>query len=302
MKSIVLAAFTVASISAALATGCADTTPSGAGGAGGAKPSGTLTLESFTASEKSSDVTSTLIEGPTEAILVDAQFLDSEAKKLVTKLKSSGKKLTRIYITHAHPDHSFGLAVIQQAFPDVEILANSAVAAEMKSTGQAKQDQWTPVYGDDITKTLVPATAYDESTLMLEGHTLQLIGPKQGDVSPSFIVYIPELTTLITGDVSYNGTHVWLAETDAAQRKAWVQSLKDLQALEATTVISGHRDPTKADAPQILEETITYIQDFDAAVAGSTSADEVIQKMTAKYPDRVLPDVLKFSAGAMFGG
>lgn len=302
MKSIVLAAFTVASITAALTTGCTDTTPSGTGGFGGAKPSSSLTVEIFTSSLTSNDVTSTLIEGPTEAILVDAQFLDSEAKKLVSKVQSSGKKLTRIYITHAHPDHSFGLAVIKQAFPDVEILASSTVAAEMKSTGAAKQAQWTPVYGDDITKTLVAATAYDEGTLTLEGHTLQLIGPKQGDVSPSFIVYIPELATLITGDVSYNGTHVWLAETDSAQRKAWVQSLKDLQALKASTVISGHRDPTKADAPQVLEDTISYVQDFDAAVAGSTSADEVIQKMTAKYPDLALPDVLKYSAGAMFGG
>jgi glyoxylase-like metal-dependent hydrolase (beta-lactamase superfamily II) len=49
-------------------------------------------------------VSSTLILGNKEAILVDAQFQKNDAEKLVTLIKKSGKKLSIIYISHSDPD------------------------------------------------------------------------------------------------------------------------------------------------------------------------------------------------------
>ncbi|BBN56948.1 hypothetical protein TRE132_50730 [Pseudomonas chlororaphis subsp. aurantiaca] len=62
-------------------------------------------------------VTSVLVSGKKEAILVDAQFGKSQAEQLVEKIRASGKQLTTIYISHGDPDYYFGLDTITQAFP-----------------------------------------------------------------------------------------------------------------------------------------------------------------------------------------
>ncbi len=61
-------------------------------------------------------VSSVLIEGRRDAILVDAQFGASDARKLVELIRASGKQLTTIYISHSDPDYYFGLATLQDAF------------------------------------------------------------------------------------------------------------------------------------------------------------------------------------------
>src|ERR1019366_10810391 len=49
--------------------------------------------------------TSTLVTGDTQAVLIDAQFTESEITALGDMIEQTGKALTTIYITHGHYDH-----------------------------------------------------------------------------------------------------------------------------------------------------------------------------------------------------
>ena len=68
-----------------------------------------LALDVHTADAGAFGVTSTLVYGPTEAILVDAQFRNSDADQLAARIRSvaPGRTLKAIVVTHAHPDHYF---------------------------------------------------------------------------------------------------------------------------------------------------------------------------------------------------
>src|ERR1700730_16438844 len=48
---------------------------------------------------------STLISGPTEAILIDALLTFNNADEIAAWAKGFGKTITGIYITHGHSDH-----------------------------------------------------------------------------------------------------------------------------------------------------------------------------------------------------
>ncbi len=83
-------------------------------------------------------VSSVLVEGKDEAILIDAQFSAEQARKLADRIKASGKRLTTIYISHGDPDYYFGLDTLHAAFPDARILATPQTIAHINATKDAK--------------------------------------------------------------------------------------------------------------------------------------------------------------------
>jgi len=68
-------------------------------------------------------VNSTMISGDKDMLVIDPQFSLSEAHRLAAEILESKKNLVTIYVTHLHPDHLFGLAVLYQAFPSARIVA-----------------------------------------------------------------------------------------------------------------------------------------------------------------------------------
>jgi len=259
-----------------------------------------LTTTVYTGSPGGFLVDSTLIAGEKEAVLVDAQFTLADAHRLVAMILESKKTLTTVYITHGHPDHYFGLAVIQSAFPKAKLITLPAAAADIAKTVKPKLAQWGPMYGANLTTKPVLPAASKVTALTLEGQTIEIHGPVQGDSPDNSYVWIPSTKTVIAGDIVYRGVHPWTAETNATARKAWIKTLDEISALGPTTVIAGHKDPKEKDDAAGLKATKDYLEAFDAAVASSKSAAEVEQKVKAKYGALQLDVILQIGAGAQF--
>lgn len=259
-----------------------------------------LTATVFTASPGGFLVDSTLVAGDKDAILIDAQFDLADAHRLVAMILESKKNLTTVYITHGHPDHYFGLTVIQQAFPKAKLVALPATVTEIKKTWQDKVKQWGPLYGDLVTSKPVLPVAMQGTTLTLEGQALEVHGGVQGDAADNSYVWIPSIKAVVAGDIVYRGVHAWTRETNAAQRKAWRKTLDELAALKPDTVIAGHKDPKQKDDAAGLDATRAYLEAFDAAVASSKTSAEAQQKVKAKYPEAQLDIILQLGADAAF--
>lgn len=268
--------------------------------AGSAHAETKLTATVHTASPTGFLVNSTLVTGDKEAVLIDAQFSLADAYRLVGTILESKKTLTTVYITHSHPDHYFGLVAIKQAFPKAKLVATAAAIAEIKKTWKDKVKQWGPLYGNLVpTQPLIPAPLAGK-TITLEGQTLEIRGPAQGDSADNTYVWIPSIKTVIAGDIIYSGVHVWLRETNAEQRKAWIKTLDEIGALGATTVVAGHKDPKAKDDAAAIKATRDYIEAFDAAVASSKTSAEVQHKVKAKYGTYQLDIILQLAADAAF--
>lgn len=82
-----------------------------------------LKIQSFLAKPEHFGVTSTLIEGDKEVLLVNAQFSKSEALRIAADILDSGKTLKTIFVSYGDPDYYFGLDVFKQYFPNVQIIA-----------------------------------------------------------------------------------------------------------------------------------------------------------------------------------
>ena len=67
-----------------------------------------LTIDTYNPQDKGMfAVSSTLVSGPKEAVLFDAQFSVKDGEALVDKIRKSGKTLNEIVITSGDPDFYF---------------------------------------------------------------------------------------------------------------------------------------------------------------------------------------------------
>lgn len=137
-------------------------------------------------------VSSVLIEGRHDAILVNAQFGASDARKLVELIRASGKQLTTIYISHGDPDYYFGLATLQDAFPQARIVATAQTVAHIQQTQAGKLAYWGPKMGADVPARIVVPQVLDGDALQLEGQRLPLIG-LDGPTPDRTVLWVPSL-------------------------------------------------------------------------------------------------------------
>lgn len=260
-----------------------------------------LTIDVFTSGASGFHVTSTLISGEKEMILVDGQFTLSAAHRLTAKIIESGKELKRVFITHAHPDHYFGLEVLKKQFPKVEFLASSEVVEQMKVMGPQKLAAWKPMYGNNLTNEPIVAKKYDSKELILEGQKIEIHELEPGEIEHSTVLFVPSAKALIAGDLSYNGIHPWLAEADTTRRKQWIANLNFAISLNPEIVVAGHKQPDAVDGPSSLRFTRDYVKYFDSVVSSSKTAEAAKQKILARYPELGLPIILDIAIKAAYG-
>ena len=229
------------------------------------------------------DVNSTMISGEKDMLVIDPQFSLSEAHRLAAEILESKKNLTAIYITHPHPDHMFGLAVLHQAFPNAKIVALPSTVAAEKNSWPARQKYWFPTYGNNIPGP-EPVMAEELTTpvLTLEGEEFPVTGGMQGDAPGNSFVYIPSLHAVVAGDCVFD--HVYFGVPKDKAREAWMKTLDQISALNPLVVIPGHQGPGASDNIASIAWMKQYIADWDANVASSKSAAEMRNKVAKQYP------------------
>ncbi|SFO77971.1 MBL fold metallo-hydrolase [Pseudomonas sp. NFPP28] len=239
-------------------------------------------------------VTSVLVSGAKDAVLVDAQFGKGQAEQLVQKIHASGKHLTTIYISHGDPDYYFGLDTLTTAFPDAKVLAPQPVVDHIKATVAGKLEFWGPKMGADKPANTIVPQVLEGHSLSLEGQQLEVIGLDGPQPDRSF-VWIPSIKAVVGGVVVAENIHVWMADTQSAQsHKDWLATLQRIEDLQPRTVIPGHYLGTPS--VQSVKFTADYIKAFDAETAKAKDSATLIAAMKQRYPTLADESSLELSA------
>src|SRR5580692_7467968 len=91
-------------------------------------------------------VNSWIVELADGLVIVDSQFLVSEATALIQKVRGFRQPPVALLLTHPHPDHYNGAALVQAAFPGIEIIATQKTFDGIKSSEGPKRAFWTPIH------------------------------------------------------------------------------------------------------------------------------------------------------------
>jgi glyoxylase-like metal-dependent hydrolase (beta-lactamase superfamily II) len=249
-----------------------------------AKP---LTVEVLRSGAGSLHANFALIEGEHDAVLVDAPFTVADAHRLVAMILESGKHLTHVFVTHDHPDHFFSVEVIQDAFPDVKVVAHPTVVADIWRSLPFKVKRWSPMLGANGPRHPSAPVPLEGDTIELEGHALQVIGPMQGDHVHATALWAPSIKALFPSDLVFNEVHLWLGEHDPAQVTEWAHSLDRLAALEPEMVVAGHARPGLPNDASALAFTRRYLAEWPVLVSRAKDSAELRELVQASFPTTV---------------
>ena len=262
-----------------------------------------LTLDVFNASENSFGVASVIISGKTDAVLIDAQFTLAEAETVAQKIKSSGKKLTTIYVSHGDPDFYFGLEIFKKYFPEVTVYASPATIEHIKATAQKKLEVWGGRLGKAITANVVLPQVLQGNTMELEGQKLEVIG--LDEFPAKTFVWIPSIKAVV-GGINVFGTtfHLWMADAQSTEaRSKWISVLEKIKSLHPAIVVPAHAKSESTFDVTAVEHTKSYLLFYEEALKANKTSEALIAALKAKYPtltfDIALQIGAKVNTGAM---
>ena len=239
----------------------------------------------------------TLVYGTNDAVLVDTFTSIRQNAELVDWVTSFERNLTYIYITHGHGDHFFGIRQLFDAFPSARAVGTRGTVAAAHAQAQPAfiDSFWGKLFPGEIPQPLALPEVLDGNAIELEGHRLEIVEAGFTDTADTTALWVPDLRLMIAGDVAYNDTHQYTAETTRESREAWAQAAEKLATYNPVAVIAGHKKPDRSDDPAILSETAAYLRDFNRLVAASNSPEETYAGMLELYPRRANP-------GSLWGG
>jgi len=208
----------------------------------------------------------TILDTKDGAVLVDAgpslrygTALTALAKKL------TGKPVARVYLTHLHPDHTYGDA----AFQPVQIAATPALIAELKSEGPGFSDGMYRLLGDWMrgTELHIPGHVIATPRETIGGRTLRML-TLAGHSGADLAIYDEATKTLIAGDLVF---HDRAPSTPHADLPRWRTSLDTLKGLGQARVVPGH-GPIDLTPHAAIDQTRDWIDWVDTALTDAIQA------------------------------
>lgn len=249
-----------------------------------------LSVVTYKASPEGFLSNSHLIIGKNEAVLIDAQFSSMEGGKVSELIDSIGKKLSKIVITHPHPDHYYGLELLGIKFREAKIMGGAHTIDNVKNT----MKYWTS--GKEVSEIFGEMAVLDGNDLKFEGIDIVYRTFTGGESIENTIIYIPSLEMLFVGDLASNGTHMWLGENNMDK---WLEQLRSIHSIgPISSVYPGHGPVGTVD---ILCKAERYLLNFKMVVNESNSFDEAVKKMKELYPDYKMTEILEGSVRSVMG-
>ncbi len=262
-----------------------------------------LATKVFFSDEKGFEVASVIVMGQTDAALIDAQWTLSNAHRVVAEIQETGKILKTVYVTHAHPDHYFGLGPIAEAFPKARVIALPSVARIINKQFFGKIEHWEKTIGPtNVPRKEVNIESMKENHFELEGQRIEVVPEIMGDLRFNTVVWIPSIKTLYGSDVLFNQAHPFTCEVTAEERQQWIKDIERFEKMGAQVVIPGHQKPGMPFDSSSFTFTKEYLVATEEELGRTSTVGDFYYAMVKRFPDANLFISNDMNAAVFKGG
>lgn len=236
-----------------------------------------------------------IIETANELVLIDTQFIAPLAHGFKAYADSLGKPINRIFISHGHPDHYFGLAL---AFANEKAYSLAGINQIVAEWGPQMIKNQKPMFGDLIPDAVVVPqySVIPNTTETIDGLVYEYEVVEGAESEAQLIIKLPELGVVIAQDLVYSGVHLWLG---MGFFDKWKEELKKMAATEGFDyVLAGHGLPCTKDEVMNNYNYINTAQEIFEQKLGKDAYKEALLKA---YPHRESPMMFDLYLGFLFG-
>jgi glyoxylase-like metal-dependent hydrolase (beta-lactamase superfamily II) len=247
-----------------------------------------------------SPLSTTLIHGHSDAVLVDPPFTREQAHAVIDWVRGSNKNITHIFVTHGHGDHWFTAGLLADEF-DAQIVATAGTIEQMHRNVAMREAVWDKLFPGQIPETTVTAVPAENNRIELEGRRLDIVEVGHTDTDATSVLHVPDLDLVVAGDTVYNGVHLYLAESADGGRDKWRSAIDIVENLEPRWIVAGHKNKDLDDsAARTISQTRDYLVSADELLSQHTTALGFFNAMVERFPDWLNPGALWLGAAALY--
>ena len=235
---------------------------------------GEIKIHTYASPENGLLVNTHLVELRSQLIAIDAQYGLPYAAEVVEYARSLGKPLSRLYISHEHPDHFFGAATFE-----APIYALAEVKAAIEAAGDTMAANNHATYGDFVpSKATKPEETVEPGEETIDDIRVEFRKVENAEAAANLTVALPEQGVIITQDLAYNQVHLFVADQRFGD---WTSDLAEHEQLPYDTVLPGHGQP---GGKEIYSQCRKYLSAAKPLVAEATTAEQLKAALIERFP------------------
>jgi len=240
-----------------------------------------LTVHTYTAPDDGWRVNSHIIELPSQLLIVDAQYTLPYAREVAACAERLAKPVTRLYLSHDHPDHILGAAAFS---------APVYALAEVKAKIETASDRIAaiPAHAGRPSRVVEPGVE------TIDGVPIDFLRLTPAESENALMIGLPNHSILITQDLISNHVHAFVGEKAF---DSWHQALNKTQRLHYQKLLPGHGDPRGLD---LCDEMHDYLAVAREAYLDANDADEFKQRLLEDFPDYLGKEILDYQIPFLF--
>jgi glyoxylase-like metal-dependent hydrolase (beta-lactamase superfamily II) len=217
-------------------------------------------------------------------VLFDTPLTEEHAREVLAVVGSTGNPVTRLYISHAHPDHFASAALI--AAPSYAL---GPVKDPIDRSGDLRIQRGYACTPGHAGVPLPPSRPVDHAVAAgaeetLDGVRLRFESVAQAEIDVQLAIAFPDSGVLISQDVLYNGVHLFLGEHAVG---AWQDAITALEALPYEIILPGHGLPRANGIPAgraIYDANREYLAAAEKAFAHATGSADLNKRLETAFP------------------
>jgi glyoxylase-like metal-dependent hydrolase (beta-lactamase superfamily II) len=249
-----------------------------------------VAIHTYTSPESGLAVNTHVIELASQLLILDTQYGLPFASEAAEFAASLGKPITRVYVSHAHPDHFFGAGVF-----NTPVYALPSTRETIAAAGDVMLAGNKAAVGDFVPdKVTVPTIDVEPGVEVIDGVRFEFAAVTQTEAEAMLIIELANEGVVLAQDLVYDNLHLYLAEKHLA---GWRTSVEELRSKGFSTVLPGHGAP---GGPELYDYVLAYLDVAEPALANATNGAELKNTLLTAFPRAGGAGLLDIQNGYLF--
>jgi glyoxylase-like metal-dependent hydrolase (beta-lactamase superfamily II) len=234
-----------------------------------------INVHTYTAPDDGWHVNSHIVELADQLFVIDAQYTLPYAREVVSYAQSLSKQISRLYITHYHPDHLLGAVAFRAPiFALAEVKAKiDAVGDRVAAEEHEKRGEIVAAHAERPNRVVIPGIE------TIAGTRLEFSRLENAETENALTVGLPDHGILVTQDLIYHDTHVFVAERAF---DTWAAAIRAHRNLPYNRILPGHGEPGGAG---LYDSMLNYLSVAQEELSQAKDGADLKRRLVAAFPE-----------------